>query len=159
MYRSILMIILLALPSASLYAMGADKVTLCHNNNEISVGGPAVWAHIGHGDFIKEEGVPCSEGPPDPEPEPEDTMSVVVMMRCEAQGDDFVVVSFSASEDFASIQPVEPVSCPVALAELLDLGLDLRSVTGGSAEEGGSLHLFTDYLLIGEVEVEGEDED
>ena len=71
------------------------------------------------------------------------------MMRCEATADSgMTVVSVSASFDYASIQPVEPVDCALAMATLLDAGFHLRSVTTGS---GGA----TDYLFIGRVPEEG----
>ena len=102
MYKAIPMALLLALPGAGLQAMNNDKVTLCHNYGEITVAEAAVQAHLNHGDIIKEEGVPCPRRPgTDPEPENGETMSLVVMMRCEAQGEQFVVTSFSASSEFA----------------------------------------------------------
>lgn len=165
MYKSILAIIPLALVGVSQSAVSDDdssKAKVCHNYHEISVASSAVQAHLNHGDIVKETDVPCprrpgSEPGPEPGPEPGDNMASVVMMRCEAQGDDVVVVSFSASFDFASTEPVEPADCPETLANLLDRGLALRSVTGGSAETGGSLHLYTDYLLIGQEAVASEE--
>jgi len=159
MNKSMSSIIMLALSSASLYSMNAAaKETICHNYGQISVSDSAVQTHLNHGDIVKEDGVDCPRRPgSEPEAESGDTMAAVVMMRCEAQGDDVVVVSFSASFDFASIAPVEPADCPGALANLLDRELTLRSVTGGSAETDGTLHLYTDYLLIGEISADEEE--
>lgn len=161
MYKSIAAIIPLALFGTSLSALGDDdnsKETMCHNYGQISVSTSAVQAHLNHGDIIKEDGVPCPQRPGSgPAPAPGDTDSAVVMMRCEAQGDNVVVVSFSASFDYASTDPVEPGDCPETLANLLDRGLSLRSVTGGSAETDGSLHLYTDYLLIGQAPAASEE--
>jgi hypothetical protein len=161
MYKSILAIIPLALVGVSQNAVSDDnssKGHICHNYHEISVASSAVQAHLNHGDIVKETDVPCPQRPGSgPGPEPGDSTAAVVMMRCEAQGDNVVVVSFSASFDFASTEPVEPADCPETLANLLDRGLDLRSVTGGSAETGGALHLYTDYLLIGRQAVASEE--
>ena len=148
MYKIISVIILLALCSVSLNAVSANNnQVVCHKGKEISVAQPAVSAHLNHGDSLGA----CVETLPEPEPEP-GTMAAVVMMRCEAiVGNGVEVVSFSASFDFASIQPVEPTNCAASLADLLDAGFNLRSVTSGSAEADQSLHLYTDYLLIGKV--------
>ena len=132
MCKSISVTVFLVLSSLSLNAIGATtKETICHNYGQISVAQPAVQAHLNHGDVLGScPPRPPSTNPPstNPDPDPE-TTALVVMMRCEAQGDDVVVVSFSASFDFASIAPVEPAACPEALANLLDRGLTLRSVT------------------------------
>jgi len=151
MYKIILTIILLALFSVSLTAVSANtKQVVCHNGEEISVAQPAVSAHMNHGDTLGA----CVETSPEPVPDP-DTMAAVVMMRCEAiAGNGVEVVSVSASFDYASIQPVEPIDCAVALANLLDAGFYLRSVTSGNAETENSLHLYLDYLLIGRVPVD-----
>jgi len=147
MYKIILTIILLVLSSVSLNAVSANnKQEVCHKGKEISVAQSAISAHMNHGDTLGA----CIETLPDP-----DTMAAVVMMRCEAiAGNGVVVVSVSASFDYASIQPVEPVDCAVTLAYLLDAGFNLRSVTSGSAEADNSLHLYTDYLLIGKIPVD-----
>jgi hypothetical protein len=149
MYKIILTIILLTLSSVSLNAVSANiKQVVCHKGDEISVAQSAVSAHMNHGDTLGA----CVETSPEPDP---DTMAAVVMMRCEAiAGKGVEVVSVSASFDFASIQPVEPVDCAVTLANLLDAGFYLRSVTSGSAEADNSMHLYTDYLLIGKVPVD-----
>jgi hypothetical protein len=147
MYKIILTIILLVLSSVSLNAVSANnKQDVCHKGKKISVAQSAISAHMNHGDTLGA----CIETLPEP-----DTMAAVVMMRCEAiAGNGVVVVSVSASFDFASIQPVEPVDCAVTLANLLDAGFYLRSVTSGSAEADNSMHLYTDYLLIGKVPVD-----
>lgn len=150
MYKTIPFIMLLAISSVSLNAVSANaQVTICHNYGEISVAEPAVAAHLNHGDIVKEDGVSCPTRPGS-EPELSDTMAAVVMMRCEAQGNDVIVVSLSTSFDLTGVQPIEIVDCAVALASWLDQGFTLRSVTGGSAGIDGNLHLYTDYLLVGE---------
>jgi hypothetical protein len=149
MFKLISTIILLALCSVSLNAVSANNSqVVCHNGTEISIAQPAVSAHINHGDTLGA----CVELLPEPEP---GTMAAVVMMRCEAiAGNGVKVVTLSTSFDFASIQPVEPSNCAVALADLLDAGFNLRSVTSGNAEAGQSVHLYTDYLLIGRLPVD-----
>lgn len=142
MYKSISAISLLALSVVSQSAVSGEKVTMCHNYGEISVSSSAVQAHLNHGDIEKEEGVSCPQRPggePEPEPETGDGMAVVVMVRCEGA----TLTSIDASFDYVGI---EPADCPMTLADLLDGGLALRSVTGHSP--------YTDYLLIGEMEVE-----
>ena len=138
--------ILLALYSVSLNAFSANsKQVLCHDGKEIFVSQSAISSHMGHGDTWGS----CDGASIEPEP---GTIAAVVMMRCEAKtGNGVEVVSFSASFDLVTILPVQPVDCAVALAELFDAGFHLRSVSSGSAEAGGSLHLYTDYLLIGRI--------
>jgi hypothetical protein len=65
-------------------------------------------------------------------------------MRCKADE----IVSFSASFDYASIEPT--TTCPEALSSALAAGWKLRSITSGSADGGESLQMYTDYLLLGE---------
>jgi len=134
------MIILLALAGMSLNAFGASaKQQVCHDGKTIFVSASAVSAHVGHGDALGHCGGE-SFGP--------DAPAAVVMMRCaESAGNVMEVVSFSASFDYASIQPVEPVDCAAALATLLDAGFHLRSVTSGGAG--------VDYLLLGRVPEDG----
>ncbi len=84
-------------------------------------------------------------------------MAALVMMRCEALvGNGVIVVSASSSVilDVAVILPFPPeaeTDCAGALAGLLNTGFNLRSITSGSAGGGDSLHLYTDYLLIGKA--------
>ena len=157
MYKLTSTIILLALSSVSLNAFSAaDKVEVCHKGQEINVASSSLSAHEAHGDWEGD----CDEGPTEPGPDP-DSMTVVVMMRCEAiAGNGVVVVSASSSadlnDDVAVILPIPPPvdprrNCAAALAALLNAGFQLRSITGGSADSGGSLHLYTDYLLIGKM--------
>ena len=141
MSRLISIIILLALSSVSLNAVGANmKQQLCHDGKTIIVSKSAVSAHLGHGDLLGS----CSgtwQGSDEP--------AAVVMMRCEVTADNgMTVMSVTASFDYASIQPVEPVDCALAMATLLDAGFHLRSVTSGSAGA-------TDYLFLGRVPAEG----
>ncbi len=163
MHKIILAIILLAFSSVSLHVISAaDKQTVCHKGDEISIAGPAVPAHLGHGDTMGE----CGDGSTEPE---SDTMAAVVMMRCEAMvGNGVEVVSASSSPDLigdiAVILPVPPPTgtefdpdCAEVLAALLNAGYRLRSITNGSAQSGvendENLHLYTDYLLIGTVPI------
>jgi len=122
----------------------ANKVTICHKGETLSVAGSAVSAHMQHGDV---EGACVAAPPPVP---PANTIAAVVMMRCEPQGDAGVLVVSASS----SPAPADPIAvgddCAAVLGDLLDAGYDLRSVTTGSAGTD-ELHLYTDYLLIGRV--------
>ena len=140
MNKLISMIILLALAGMSLNAFGASaKQQVCHDGKTIHVSQSAVSAHMGHGDTLGSCG-DASFGP--------DAPAAVVMMRCAASAESVMeVVSFSASFDYASIQPVEPVDCALAVATLLDAGFHLRSVTSGGAG--------VDYLFLGRVPADG----
>ena len=136
MHKLISTILLLALAGMSLNAFGASaKVQVCHDGKTIYVSQSAVSAHMGHGDTVGDcDGASLEPGAP----------VAVVMMRCaESAGNEMEVVAFSASFDYASIQPVEPVDCAVALATLLDAGFHLRSVSSGGAG--------VDYLFLGRV--------
>lgn len=154
---------LLLAAAFSLQANSMNKVTICHNYGEISVAEPAVPAHLAHGDIVKEEGIPCPERPaskPDEDEEdegsePVDAVSVVVIMRCEAQDEGIAVVSISASADLEGIGG-ESGDCPATLASLIDEGLDLRSATGGSADSESGLRLFTDFVLVGSLAADSE---
>jgi hypothetical protein len=82
------------------------------------------------------------------------TEKELAILRCEAGS----LVSFSSSfvDQVAIILP-EPLpevgaNCAEILADLLNAGFGLRSITGGSAGDGGDLSLFTDYLLLGKVD-------
>ena len=120
----------------------ADKVTICHKGETLSVASSAVSAHMQHGDV---EGACVAAPPPVP---PANTMAAVVMMRCEPHVEGGVrVVSASSSPAPA---PIVGGDCAEALGDLLDGGYELRSVTTGSAGDT-VLHLYTDYLLIGRV--------
>ncbi|MEH6583216.1 MAG: hypothetical protein V7754_14840 [Halioglobus sp.] len=154
MRKTISAIILLTLSSVSVNTLSDNnKVQMCHKGNkEISVAKPSVPAHTNHGDTLgdcEEETLPKIE-----------YMAAVVMMRCEAvTGNGVVVVSASSSVnlDVAVILPFPPeaeTDCATALAGLLNTGFKLRSITSGSADNGGSLHLYTDYLLIGKAPAE-----
>lgn len=151
MHKMILAASLLALSVVSVSAnSAANKVKVCHKGKEIMVDKGAVPAHERHGDTRGKCDTPEPEG-----------MSAVVMMRCEAiEGNGVVVVSASSSValDIPMIQifpPVEDPDCAQASAALLNAGLQLRSITSGSAqsaeEDDESLHLYTDYLFIGLV--------
>jgi hypothetical protein len=124
----------------------ADKVTICHNGQTLSIAASAVSAHMQHGDV---KGA-CVAAPPVP---PANTMAAVVMMRCEPQGASGVLV-VSASRSPAPADPADAIAvnddCAAVLGDLLDAGYELRSVTTGSAGDA-VLHLYTDYLLIGRV--------
>ena len=163
MHKLIASVILLALSSVSLNAVSAsNKTEICHKGDEISIAGPAVPAHLAHGDEVGA----CEEDTP-AESEP-DTMAAVVMMRCEAITDNgSVVVSLSSSPelDGAVILPFPPgdsvdyPNCAEALARLLNADYMVRSITSGSAQSGEGegedaddvLRLYTDYLLLKKV--------
>lgn len=143
-------LVFIALSSMSAYSANG-KETVCHKGKEISVASSAVSAHEKHGDTVGE----C-----DGDEVVLDTMTAVVMLRCEGvAGNGVQVISSSSSFEGAVIQPLpgEPVDCADVLAELLnaDAGFKLRSITSGSANSGEEddedLHLYTDYLLIGKV--------
>ena len=159
--------------AALLLAMGAganasskDKVTLCHKGDEIRVSSAALGGHLNHGDELgdcdddddDDDDNDRPDPKPDPEPEP-DKQAVVAMLRCEGQpGGAVLVVSISTSL-VAAVPLLHEISprddCAIALASLLDAGLSVRTVTGGSAEAGdGKLHLYSDYLLVGRLRSE-----
>ena len=159
MHKLIASVILLALSSVSLNAVSAsNKTEICHKGDEISIAGPAVPAHLAHGDTEGE----CEDTPTEPE---RNTMAAVVMMRCEAiTGNGSVVVSLSSSPEFDGavilpFPPVEPdsLNCAEALATLLNADYMVRSITSGSAQSGEGededdvLRLYTDYLLLKKV--------
>jgi hypothetical protein len=140
MHKILSTTLLLALSSVSLNAVSdQDREAMCHKGQNFDFVTPSVQAHLNHGDT---KGTCGGEaGPGDM-----DGMTVVLIMRCKA-GD---FISISASFDYASIQPVEPTTCPEALSSALAAGFKLRSITSGSAGEGESLQMYTDYLLLGE---------
>jgi len=150
MKKLISTIVLSALAGVSVNAYSAqEKVLICHNYQTISVAMPAVQSHVNHGDFIIAEQPKraCEKTPGVPGTGPE-TDTYVVMMRC----DGLEVVSLEDSSD-AGIDAVPAGSCPQVLADLMNSGLRLESVTGGSATgEDEELHLYTDYLLLGDLE-------
>lgn len=125
-----------------------DMVSICHNYHTISVAAPSVQSHLNHGDFSFEEypEADCERPPGVPEAGPGTTI-YVVMMRC----DGAEVVSYEDSSD-AGFGALPTGSCPQVLGGLLNRGLRLGSVTGGSAGTGGNLNLYTDYLLLGNPE-------
>jgi hypothetical protein len=131
--------LLLALSSVSLNAVSdQDREAMCHKGQNFEFVEPSVQAHLNHGDKM---GTCEGAGPGDM-----DGMTAVLIMRCKADE----IVSFSASFDYASIQPVEPITCPEALSSALAAGLKLRSITSGSADDSEGLQMYTDYLLLGE---------
>lgn len=75
---SVALAVMLALSSgftATASAQGADKVTICHNGNTITVSENALDAHLGHGDTrgpCEDDAITDPEPDPDTEPEPED---------------------------------------------------------------------------------------
>ena len=148
-------LIFLAFSSASFNTLAdSNKETVCHKGKDISVAKSAVAAHRNHGDTVGS----CDDDRPTPIPEPKpkpDTMAAVVMMRCEAQlGNGVLVVSVSSSPD-QGISARD--DCAAVLAELLDEGFAIRSISSGSAEAGdGSLRLYTDYLLLKKILIDDE---
>lgn len=151
MHKIIAGIVFITLSSFSLNTLADDKKqTICHNGNSISVAQSALAAHQKHGDKM----TPCGQN--GDKPSKPQYMSAVVMMRCEAQDDGVVVVSASSSPELDIIVGDD---CAAELAILLDEKFIIRSITSGSAENGDDdLSLYTDYLLLGKVRVE-DDED
>ena len=145
MKKMLSIIILLALPSVSLNAFSQnDKVLICHKGKEVSVAAAAVDTHINqHGDTRGE----CPEVDPEPE-----FRTTVVMMRCEGIADNSVlIVSASSSQGLGVVAGLD---CAITLSRLLNTGHSIRSITSGSAEgDDGSLHFYTDYLLLGKEPV------
>ena len=120
---------------------GTEKVVVCHKGRKsIAVGAPGLVGHLAHGD---PEGY-CEESAEPGEPEESDSEAAVVMMHCQAQEGVVAITAYSSSVVFAE-QPLSDIAtgadCAVALADLLNAGFQLGSVTGA-----------TDYLLLGEVD-------
>ena len=123
----------------------SERVTICHKEVQTaSVPASAVPGHQRHGDTLGE----CDSSQ-------DSSMAAVVMMRCEPQDGNVIVVAASSSPSPAIDGGiVSGDDCAAVLAELLDEDYALRAVTTGSAEEDGSLHLYTDHLLIGKAPAE-----
>jgi hypothetical protein len=140
---------LAALASFSVNSYSAqDKVSICHNYQTLSVARPSVQSHLNHGDFSFEDYPEGDCGKPSGVPETgPGTTTYVVMIRCDGP----VVVSYEDSSD-AGVDVLPAGSCPQLLGDLLNGGLGLESVTGGSAGTNGDLNLYTDYLFLGNVE-------
>ncbi len=123
----------------------SEKVTICHKGAKTaSIPASAVPGHQRHGDTIGACDSPDTS-----------TMAAVVMMRCEPEEGSVIVVAASSSPSPAIDGGiVTGEDCAEVLAELLETGYGLRTVTTGSAEENGTLHLYTDYLLIGKAQLQ-----
>jgi hypothetical protein len=144
-------LVLFALSGFGRNVFAGEKVIICHKGAKTAtVAAPAVSAHQQHGDALGS----CGSAS-----EPEETMTAVVMMRCDAIPGGTVLVTS------ASISPVDIIEgginprddCAAVVGELIDDDFGLKSITNGSAEAGdGSLRLYTDYLLLGKV---GDDDD
>ena len=148
MHKILSTTLLLALTSVSLNAASdQDRVEMCHKGQDFNFVAPSVQAHLNHGDTKGS----CENGSGDSAGDM-DGMTIVVRMRCDAVD----VVSFNASIEFASIQPVEEDNCSVAASRLFENDFKLRSVTSGS---GGTeqLQMLTDYLFLGEGPDESDD--
>ena len=142
-FMSLIALLALSVFNQTAFA-AAERVTICHKDVQTaSVALQALSAHMGHGN---EEGA-CSDDLPST-----NTVAAVVMMRCDAQMESSVLV-VSASSSPAPAIGVDIVpgesDCAVVLGALIDADYGLRSVTNGTAEDGGILHLYTDYLLLG----------
>jgi hypothetical protein len=122
----------------------AEKVTICHKGVQTaSVAASAVSAHQQHGDTLGACGAAADQ-----------MMAAVVMMRCEPQEGVVKVTAASTSPSPAIEGGIAPGDdCAAVLAELIDAGYGLRTVTTGTAEDSTVLHLYTDYLLIGKAPV------
>ena len=130
-------------------AFAADKVTVCHKGiKTASVAAAALSAHEAHGDTI---GACDTDIAPPPSSE---YMAAVVMIRCDAILDGAVLVTSASISPEGIIEGgISPRDdCAAVMAELIDDGYSLRSITSGSAEAGdGSLRLYTDYLFLGKA--------
>jgi hypothetical protein len=144
-YMSLFAVLALSVLSQGALA-AAERVTICHKDvKTASVAASALSAHQQHGD---------TEGACGDDSSSAETVAAVVMMRCEAQLDSSVlVVSASSSPAPAIGMDIVPgeSDCAVVLGALIDGDYGLRSVTNGTAEDGGILHLYTDYLLLGKA--------
>ena len=137
--------LLLALSGLSLNAVSAQsKEVMCHKDKNLYIASPAVQGHLNHGDSMGT----CEESGPDDM----DGKTAVLMMRCAADE----VVSISASFEYATTPQV--TTCTEELSKALTADFKLRSITSGSAEDDGSLKLYTDYLLLGDESGESEDD-
>lgn len=143
-----IVLVLFALSGFGRNAFAAERVTICHKGVQTaSVAAQAVSAHEEHGDTLRACGAVT---------EPEEYMAAVVMMRCDA------ILGGTVQVTSASISPGDIIEgginprddCAAVMAELIDDGYGLRSITNGSAEAGdGSLRLYTDYLFLGKAPV------
>ncbi|MFT4518472.1 MAG: hypothetical protein ACI9JM_000853 [Halioglobus sp.] len=156
MLKPISIILLFVLSGFSTAAIsGQTKQVVCHKGQNITVASPAIGAHLGHGDSL-EACIVIEEPTQEEEEEPGEgsdpvvvTMSSVVMMRCEG-----TIVDSLSTSDTEIVLPEEG-DCAMVLADILDQGLDLISVNGGSgADAEGMQHLYTDYLLMGVFAIE-----
>jgi hypothetical protein len=138
---------LFALSGFGRSAFAADKVTICHKGKQTAaVPAQALGGHQQHGDTLGACGAAT--------PERGDTISAVVMMRCDAiLGGTVLVTSASSSPEDIIEGGINPRDdCAVVMAELIDAGYGLKSITNGSAEaDDGSLRLYTDYLFLGKT--------
>jgi len=125
---------LLALPALSFNAFSDDdsgkRTSVCHKGMTVTINKSGLPGHLGHGDSTGS----C-----------EDRRAAVVMLQCQADGEEIKVVAVSSSEAVATeIVPVINDPCADAVAGLLDARMVINSVTAGSAAT-------TDYLLTGYV--------
>jgi hypothetical protein len=136
MQKFILGFALLALSSMSFTALGDDddsdnKTSVCHKGRTVTINQSGLSGHLGHGDSTGR----C-----------EDRKAAVVIMQCQANGDDIVVGAVSASAAIAEEDVPAPPDAPCAdaLAGLLDLPMAISAVT--AVGDG-----VTEYLLTGYV--------
>jgi hypothetical protein len=140
MKKLIVIVGTLALASFGQGALAAaDKVTICHKGVQTAdVAASSVSAHQQHGDTLG-----ACDGA---------TMAAVVMMRCEPQDGVVTVVAASSSPSPAIENGISAGDdCAVVYAQLISSDYELTAVTTGSAEDGGALRLYTDYLFVGTV--------
>ena len=137
MQKFILGFALVALSSLSFTALGDDdddndgnKIAVCHKGKTVTINQSGMSGHIGHGDSSGS----C-----------EDRRAAVVVMQCQAEGDEINVGAVSSSEAVAEADvPVRGDSCAGALAGLLDMPMAISSVTAVS--EGATEYLLTGYV-------------
>ena len=135
MQKFILGFALVALSSLSFTALGDDdddgnKTSVCHKGRTVSINQSGMPGHLGHGDSSGS----C-----------EDRRAAVVVMQCQAEGDEIKVGAVSSSEAVAEADvPMNGESCADALAGLLDVPMAISSVTAVS--EGTTEYLLTGYV-------------
>jgi hypothetical protein len=135
MQKFILGLALLALSSMSFTALGDDddsdnKTSVCHKGRTVTINQSGLSGHLGHGDSTGR----C-----------EDRKAAVVIMQCQANGDDILVGAVSASAAIADDDvPAADASCADALAGLLDLPMAISAVT--AVGDGVSEYLLTGYV-------------
>jgi len=135
MYLPRLIVIAVALPVMAGPVLADKKVTVCHNDESISISKNALDAHRGHGDRV-------GKCPPIP------TYKAVAMIRCLNNIDGAVVVSGTSISSNTEVNPLNDAqeqSCADAVAYMMNNGYTLNQVNTGLTDGE------TEYLLIGKT--------